>query len=180
MPIVQAELATAEAEWSRLHDGHGGSPDRWHEAATHWEKLSFPHPAAYARRRLAEALLHRAEGASAAARELATACGTATMLGAGPLLRSIQALAERARIPLPGPAAAQQIGPQTGQTGNLTKRERQVLTLLADGLSNRRIAHDLFISEKTVSVHISHILAKLGVTNRTEAAAAARRINIMP
>ena len=176
MPIVQAELATAEAEWSRLHDQHGGSPDRWHEAATHWENLSFPHPAAYARRRLAEALLHSAEGASAAARELAAACDTATMLGAGPLLRSIQALAERARIPLPGPAAA----PQTGPAGGLTKRERQVLTLLTDGLSNRRIAQDLFISEKTVSVHISHILAKLGVTNRTEAAAAARRINITP
>jgi DNA-binding NarL/FixJ family response regulator len=176
MPIVQAELATAEAEWSRLHDGHGGSPDRWHEAVTHWEKLSFPHPAAYAHRRRAEALLHRAEGASEAARELAAACDTAAMLGAGPLLRSIQALAERARIPLHGPAAA----PQTAPAGNLTKREQQVLTLLADGLSNRRIAQDLFISEKTVSVHISHILAKLGVTNRTEAAAAARRISITP
>jgi DNA-binding NarL/FixJ family response regulator len=55
-----------------------------------------------------------------------------------------------------------------------------VLTLLAEGLSNRRIAQDLFISEKTVGVHISHILAKLGVTNRTEAAAAARRIDITP
>jgi ATP/maltotriose-dependent transcriptional regulator MalT len=180
MPIVQAELATAEAEWSRLHDGHGGSPDRWQQAVMHWEKLSFPHPAAYARRRLAEALLHSAQGASAAARELAAACETATTLGAGPLLRSIQALAERARIPLPGPAAAAQTGPQAGPAGNLTRRERQVLTLLADGLSNRRIAHDLFISEKTVSVHISHILAKLEVTNRTEAAAAARRANITP
>ena len=174
MPIVQAELATAEAEWSRLHDGHGGSPDRWHEAVRHWEKLSFPYPAAYARRHLAEALLLRAEGAGLAARELAAACDTAIMLGAGPLLRSVQALAERARIPLDGPAPA----PQTESAGNLTKRERQVLTLLADGLSNRRIANDLFISEKTVSVHISHILAKLGVTNRTEAAAAARRIDI--
>jgi ATP/maltotriose-dependent transcriptional regulator MalT len=180
MPIVQAELATAEAEWSRLHDGHGGSPDRWNEAATHWEKLSFPHPAAYARRRLAEALLHSADGANEAARELAAACETATMLGAGPLLRSIGALAERARIPLPGPAAAPQTRPQTGPAGGLTQRERQVLTLLADGLSNRRIAQDLFISEKTVSVHISHILAKLGVTNRTEAAATARRISITP
>jgi ATP/maltotriose-dependent transcriptional regulator MalT len=180
MPIVQAELATAEAEWSRLHDGNGGSPDRWQQAAAHWEKLSFPHPAAYARRRLAEALLHSAEGTSAAARELAAACETATMLGAGPLLRSIQALAERARITLPGPAAALQTGLPPSPAGNLTRRERQVLTLLADGLSNRRIAHDLFISEKTVSVHISHILAKLGVTNRTEAAAAARRINITP
>jgi DNA-binding NarL/FixJ family response regulator len=180
MPIVQAELATAEAEWSRLHDGHGGSPDRWHEAVMHWEKLSFPHPAAYARRRLAEALLHSPAGASAAARELAAACDTATTLGAGPLLRSIQDLAERARIPVPGPAAAPQTGTQPGPSSSLTKRERQVLTRLADGLSNRRIAQELFISEKTVGVHISHILAKLGVTNRTEPAAAARRIDTTP
>ncbi len=180
MPIVQAELATAEAEWSRLHDGHGGDPDRWHEAATHWEDLSFPHPAAYARRRLAEALLHSAEGASAAARELAGAWDTATMLGAGPLLVSIEALAERARIPLPSQREPPRVGAQPGPAGSLTRRERQVLTLLADGLSNRRIAQDLFISEKTVSVHITHILTKLGVTNRTEAAAAALRINTTP
>ena len=100
--------------------------------------------------------------------------------GAAWLARSIQALAERARIPLPGPATAPQTDPQTGPPGNLTQRERQVLTLLADGLSNRSIAQELFISEKTVSVHITHILAKLDVTNRTEAAAAARRINTTP
>jgi ATP/maltotriose-dependent transcriptional regulator MalT len=180
LPIVQAELAAAEAEWSRLHDGRGGDPGRWREAARHWDQLAFPHPAAYARRRLAEALLHSTGGTGAAARELTAAWDTAGMLGAGPLLASICALAERARIPLPGPPAAGQAGPQPSAAGYLTRRERQVLTLLADGLSNRRIAHDLFISEKTVSVHISHILAKLGVTNRTEAAAAARRIDITP
>jgi DNA-binding NarL/FixJ family response regulator len=58
---------------------------------------------------------------------------------------------------------------------SLTAREHQVLELLADGLSNRQIGERLFISVKTVSVHVSAVLRKLGVSTRTEAAAAARR-----
>ncbi|WP_460370509.1 helix-turn-helix domain-containing protein, partial [Actinocorallia lasiicapitis] len=54
---------------------------------------------------------------------------------------------------------------------SLTARESEVLRLLADGLSNRDIAAALFISPKTASVHVSNILAKLGVATRTEAAA---------
>ena len=57
----------------------------------------------------------------------------------------------------------------------LTARELDVLTELAEGLSTRQIAHRLFISEKTVSVHISHILAKLGVRSRAQAIAALHR-----
>jgi DNA-binding NarL/FixJ family response regulator len=87
---------------------------------------------------------------------------------------AIPAVAARGAPSRPGRRSTDRPG------GRPHQRERQVLTLLANGLSNRRIAQDLFISEKTVSVHISHILAKLGVTNRTEAAAAARRINITP
>ncbi|MBS1672945.1 MAG: AAA family ATPase [Actinobacteria bacterium] len=57
----------------------------------------------------------------------------------------------------------------------LTARERQVLDLIAEGLSNRQIGDRLFISAKTASVHVSAILRKLGVATRTEAAVAARR-----
>ena len=61
-----------------------------------------------------------------------------------------------------------------GTSTGLTARERQVLELLAQGLTNRRIAKSLFITEKTVSVHVTHILEKLQVTNRSEAGAIAR------
>ena len=57
----------------------------------------------------------------------------------------------------------------------LTPREPEVLTLVSAGRSNGEIAAQLFISTKTASVHVSNILAKLGATGRTEAAAIARR-----
>lgn len=56
----------------------------------------------------------------------------------------------------------------------LTEREREVLDLVARGLENRRIARELFLSDKTVRNHVSNILAKLGVANRSEAIARAR------
>ena len=52
----------------------------------------------------------------------------------------------------------------------LTRREREVLCLLAAGRSNKRIAFELGIAEKTVKTHVGHVLAKLGVTDRTQAA----------
>jgi DNA-binding NarL/FixJ family response regulator len=58
----------------------------------------------------------------------------------------------------------------------LTPREREVLDVLATGATNRAMAERLFISEKTVSVHVTNILAKLGVPNRGAAAALAREI----
>jgi DNA-binding NarL/FixJ family response regulator len=61
----------------------------------------------------------------------------------------------------------------------LTEREREVFLLLATGLSNPQIGKALFISPKTVSVHVSSILAKLGVTGRIEAAAVAHRLGIV-
>ncbi|MDP9117467.1 MAG: response regulator transcription factor [Actinomycetota bacterium] len=61
----------------------------------------------------------------------------------------------------------------------MTAREREVLAVLVQGRSNRQIAAQLYISEKTVSVHVSNILAKLGVGSRTEAAAMARRDGLL-
>ena len=57
--------------------------------------------------------------------------------------------------------------------GVLTPRERSVLELVAKGLTNRAVGAELFISEKTVSVHLTRVMAKLGATSRTEAVAVA-------
>jgi DNA-binding CsgD family transcriptional regulator len=78
--------------------------------------------------------------------------------------------ATRSRLPLPTEAT------DRGPLNRLTPREQEVLDLLADGATNRAIATTLFISEKTVSVHVSSILAKLDVANRGAAAALARHL----
>ena len=61
----------------------------------------------------------------------------------------------------------------------LTAREREILALVAEGRSNGEIGRQLFISTKTVSVHVSNILGKLGAAGRTEAAAIARRDGLL-
>jgi DNA-binding CsgD family transcriptional regulator len=78
------------------------------------------------------------------------------------------------RLRLAGPGGTAEPEPEFG----LTVRERQVLLEIAAGRTNRQIARKLFISEHTVSIHVSRVLAKLGVGNRTAAAAAAHRLRL--
>jgi DNA-binding NarL/FixJ family response regulator len=85
-------------------------------------------------------------------------------------------LARRARIDLTAvPEAEAPVSAAPGDQFGLTPRELEVLRLVAEGRSNRQIAEALFISAKTASVHVSNILAKLGVASRVEAAAVAHR-----
>jgi DNA-binding CsgD family transcriptional regulator len=110
-----------------------------------------------------------AHGGRDEGRELLAACAsTAHDLGARDLERRAVNLATRTRVPLPQSATRE------GPLIRLTPREREVLDLLATGATNKTIATTLFITEKTASVHVSNILAKLGVTNRGAAAALAR------
>jgi DNA-binding CsgD family transcriptional regulator len=74
--------------------------------------------------------------------------------------------------------AAEPAAPAGAELG-LTAREHDVLALVAEGRSNRQIAEALFISAKTASVHVSNILAKLGVGSRVEAAAVAHRLGLL-
>jgi DNA-binding CsgD family transcriptional regulator len=69
-------------------------------------------------------------------------------------------------------------GATAGDPFGLTPRERQVLALVADRATNREIGAQLYMAEKTASVHVSRILAKLDVRSRTEAAAVAHRLGL--
>jgi DNA-binding NarL/FixJ family response regulator len=69
-----------------------------------------------------------------------------------------------------GALLSQEQTPGTGRGNQLTEREREVLTLIADGRSNREIARALVLSEKTVKTHVSNILMKLDLADRTQAA----------
>jgi DNA-binding CsgD family transcriptional regulator len=78
--------------------------------------------------------------------------------------------------PAPSPVVARP--PQSSDTFGLSKRELEVLRLIAQGRTNREIGDRLFISQKTVGVHVGNILAKLGVSGRVEAAAVAIRLGL--
>jgi DNA-binding CsgD family transcriptional regulator len=178
LTVTSAEIATAEADWAWLRPGESDEVARWRDAVGRWDALCFPYPAAHARWRLSRALLSRSGSSAEASQELRSALAAADALGAKALTRQIRELGARARVdlePVPNdepPGAREPATP--GTSTGLTARERQVLELLAEGLTNRRIAKNLFITEKTVSVHVTHILEKLQVTNRSEAGAIAR------
>ncbi len=91
----------------------------------------------------------------------------------------MESLAARARLPVPVEAAAVDPVIQPIDPFGLTPREHEVLGLVALGRTNRQIAQTLFITEKTAGLHVSNILAKLGVANRVEAAAVAHRLGIV-
>lgn len=164
----------AEAEHSRI--GHNQDPDRWRTAVAAWDKLDRPYPAAYCRYRLAEALLGRARDTDEAVQSAREGYRMAAALRALPLRRELQSLAQRGRLDLVGLPAPARRGRASGL--GLTDRESQVLLLLARGYTNREIATELTISTKTASVHVSHILRKLGVPRRFDAAAIAHRVGL--
>jgi len=113
-------------------------------------------------------------------RELVQAERTARALDAAPFLAEITDLAKRARIQLDTPDSDDEHIPSPRAGGEsaldaLTARELEVLVELAAGLTNRQIASRLFISEKTVGVHVSRIFAKIGVHSRVQASAILHR-----
>jgi DNA-binding CsgD family transcriptional regulator/tetratricopeptide (TPR) repeat protein len=177
--VERAHLADGKAEMARAR-ARGGAKE-WARAASAWDAVERPYPAAIARWRQAEAAL--VTGGRVAAGELAgQALATAGELGSEWLAAELRALGERGRLTLERDHNADTASDHAGAPGalpedpfGLTPRERQVLALLAEGATNRQIGAALFMAEKTASVHVSRILAKLGVQGRTQAAALAHR-----
>ena len=159
--------ATIRADLARRvgRDDH----ESWSCAVAAWRKVVRPHELAWVLLRSGQQTA--AGHATEARRALAEALTIGESLGAQPLVDAVLAAGRQARLRLtPTTAPAATLG--------LTDREVDVLRLVAEGLPNAAIGQRLFISPKTVSVHVSHILDKLGAANRGEAAAAAHRHGI--
>lgn len=140
--------------------------ETWQTSVRAFERYGHVYETARSRARLAAAL--KAAGDLAGSRREADAAReVATRLGAAPLLRELDEL-----------AAAPASSPNSPDA--LTPREQEVIELVARGLSNGQVGAQLFISTKTASVHVSRILAKLGASSRTEAAAIARDRGLVP
>ena len=120
---------------------------------------------AYARLRRAEAVLAGGAAHGEVVADLRAAQEVAARLGATSLAAAVAAMAVRAGVRLDDAAGPVAVPAQDV----LTPRERSVLALVADGRTNRQVGAELYISEKTVSVHLSRVMAKLGASSRTEA-----------
>jgi DNA-binding CsgD family transcriptional regulator len=162
---LEAEIAAEGAHADALSEA-------WARAAGAWAELGWPYYQGWARLRQAEA--------GFAARDRETARGAlheaariADDLGSAPLRDRIDDLARRARV------AARATRRSAPDPSELTARERDVLALIAEGKTNRQVADALFLSPKTVELHVSRILDKLGAGTRGEAVAKARRSGLL-
>jgi DNA-binding CsgD family transcriptional regulator/tetratricopeptide (TPR) repeat protein len=177
-PETAAVLLQCRAEQGRLHGR--SDPAAWERAAASWDALGQPYPAARARYRQAEAMLASRAPRAQAEPTLWAAYQDAARLGAAPLRRELERLAQRGRLRLQAPIepVSPPAEPSAASTLGLTSREAEVLSLVAEGRTNRQIGQALFITTKTASLHVSRILAKLGVAGRGEAAAVAHRLGL--
>ena len=171
VPVVLADETLAQALMGRVR-GHEDA-ETWDAAADARRGLGRPYELALVLADAAVAHLaarRREDGAAA----LSEAHAIAVDLGATPLRERIEVLARRARIGIEGVDTADDAADRLG----LTRREREVLALLVDGRSNKQIGEQLYMAESTAGVHVSNILAKLGVARRSEAMAMAHRLGL--
>jgi len=173
-PVERAWREVGAAELARARGRR--DPARWARAAQAWRELGRPYLEASALWRQAEALTEADERAEAA-EPAAAALALCRRLGAQWLAGEVEALIARGRLQASAPSSAARVdrAPEADDPFGLTPRERQVLALIAEGATNRQIGAALYMAEKTASVHVSRILAKLGVQSRTQAAAVAHR-----
>lgn len=175
-PETMAALAHALAEMSLLAGNRGDAVRQFEQALGQLEKLDTPLELAVTTWRLGTALAAGGDAGGAVAR-LNAAYRLAHNLGARPLAARIgtelEGLGERpeeGRHPDPKRRAAR---------GGLTRRQLEIVKLLAQGLTNKEIAARLFLSPRTVDMHVSHILDRLDARGRTEAARRAADLGLL-
>jgi DNA-binding CsgD family transcriptional regulator len=168
--LIEAATAvdcpTIRARGARLVGHAERSPRHLAVAVSEFTRLGMPYEAARTHLMLAEAA--RSSEPEISETEARTALSAFEGLGAGREADTAAALLRELGV------RAARAGPKN--VGRLSKREKEVLALLGQGLSNPEIAERLYISRKTVEHHVAHILSKLGLRNRTEAATVAVRL----
>lgn len=165
-PISQALRIDAQGLLALYEQRFKDADVHFQALAERWHALGLPLDEALARRNRAEALLQTGDPAfrEAARQELTTARSLLNALGAASELETTEALARRFNL-------LRRIVRSGDHRNALTPRERQVLSLVAHGYSNRAISEALVIAEKTAEIHVSNILSKLGFSSRVQAAA---------
>ena len=174
--LAHAALAAVHAaERARAHRDLTAQAALWSRAVQATERAGLRYEGARASYFLARTLLVQRENRPAAADALRHAQREAADLGADPLLFAVEQLALQAHVTLnPRPAVDEPTltGPELGH--HLTPREREILSHIVAGETYSQIAASLYISEKTVSVHVSNLLRKTGTASRIELALRAR------
>jgi len=160
-------------------------PEARSRAARRWEECQDSYWEARCRLGEADALLRGRGDRDRAAMALSIVVAAADALGAVPLAAAARSLAQRGRLEVTVQGNGK-TGTDHGDRSDplahagLTPREVEVLQLVVRGLTNRQIAEDLYISDKTASVHVTNVLRKLGVDSRFAAADLARRVGWEP
>jgi len=167
-PMQAAHQCLFEAYAARCRDA--STVELWGAAVESCDAAEMAWDATSARLRLAESLLASGGSRTAPAEALRRAHASAVLMGAVPLQEEVEALARTTRLSL---APVREVPRASADV--LSKREREVLGHLVAGRSYAEIANALFISEKTVSAHVSNLLRKTSTSSRVEAAAWARR-----
>jgi DNA-binding CsgD family transcriptional regulator/DNA-binding Lrp family transcriptional regulator len=174
-PAMQA-LFTAE---SARYSAQSPTSKEWEEAVRRCDAAGMRWDEAVASLQWARALLDEGNSRAVIAVPLRSAHRFAVEVGAIPLQHQVEAFAALCAIPLEEPAQpSRQEAP--APLRSLTKREQEVLSYLVAGRTYAEIAKALFISEKTVSVHVSNLLHKTGTSSRREVAALAVRLGRTP
>lgn len=171
-PVEHFDRGLCVATNAEVMAARSGDEHAWSEAASAWQRASRPYDEAIALLFAAEAA-YRARDRDTARTHLDEALALGRRLGAEPIVVRAERLAKRA-----GLVVGRRSEPLTDRL-RLTEREREVLALLAEGRTNPQIAQHLFLSPKTVGIHVTHVLEKLDAHTRGEAVATARRRGLL-